>query len=204
MNQQATRFAEKYGDIIGTATNGLLEAPVGYISSTNSYLVFYPDNKMERFEECNLQVTYRTGYTGPELKYQSDSDKKQARDEREIAREERKAARVAKLATRTPRTKRIGNVKEVIWERQRGFKKMEVPQELEDFIDKAKVAFNQAVAALHDEQKVYDTANSAFWGIVDCGYLTTVSSNFTDEDVAKLKDLPTQYHLYIGAHYVGQ
>lgn len=66
MKENVDRF-KRYGKVLTrTATKGDEKAKIGQLNET-TYIVFYPDGTFDRFEAGPASVTYRPGWTGPNL-----------------------------------------------------------------------------------------------------------------------------------------
>lgn len=202
MNETVKRFTEKYGVIVGEATNGTQVAPIGFIEASQTYIVFYGDTMDRQEYSRGGMVKYRPGYQGPTLVFQT---------QEEIDEEEQAIDKILRISQTTLR-KRKGreikgtstrDVKEAVWDRQREYRNVDIPEFLEDFLSRAELAFQEVMSAVQGDFRVFDTAQAAFNGILDCGFFLNVVSDFTEEDVRNLRDLPEKYHLYLGADFVG-
>lgn len=201
MNEMVKRFTEKYGNIVGEATNGSEVAPIGFIEASQTYIVFYPD-AMDRQEAYRGgHVKYRPGYQGPTLTFQT---------QEEVDEEEQAIDRILKASTNLRKRKgrevkaaSTRDVKEAVWDRQKEYRNIDIPEFMEDFMSRAELAFQEVMSAVQGDFRIFDTAQAAFNGILDCGFFLNVVTDFTEEDVRQLRDLPEKYHLYLGADYVG-
>jgi len=201
MNELVKRFTEKYGNIVGEATNGSDVAPIGFIEASQTYIVFYPDAMDRQEYSRGGQVKYRPGYQGPALTFQSQEEIDEEEDA--IDRILRASQTLRKRKGREVKAANTRDVKEAVWDRQKEYRNIEIPDFLEEFITRAELAFQEIMSAVQGDFRVFDTAQAAFNGILDCGFFLNVVSDFTEDDVRQLRDLPEKYHLYLGADYVG-